>query len=192
MSYQGQLAAKVKKDAAERLSKHQIITKKIDGLYRQWWCGCPDSGCDWFYIVTWPGYMCYCGDMGDYVFQRVDDMVLFMRRSAMSFDYAAEKCIAHGSPIRKYCYEVFEDLLNDEEKLLEEEYEPEDQQGRRDKIADLRAQINEESHEHEAYMAISDSGLWDGCDFPSCEAFDFHFLWCLHAIDWFTKNVKDA
>jgi len=32
-----------------------------------------------FDLITWPGYLCYTGDMGTYVFRRLEDMFEFFR-----------------------------------------------------------------------------------------------------------------
>jgi hypothetical protein len=32
-----------------------------------------------FELLTWPGYLCYTGDMGTYVFSRIEDMFKFFR-----------------------------------------------------------------------------------------------------------------
>jgi len=32
-----------------------------------------------FSLITWPGYLCYTGDMGTYVFRRLEDMFEFFR-----------------------------------------------------------------------------------------------------------------
>lgn len=37
----------------------------------------PGTMCMHFDIITWPGYLCYTGDMGTYVFTRLRDMLTF-------------------------------------------------------------------------------------------------------------------
>lgn len=64
--------------------------------------GCGDKGFD---LVTWPGHLCYTGDMGTYVFSRLPDMFQFFRTDreyasrrgrelAVNFSYWAEKVLA--------------------------------------------------------------------------------------------------
>lgn len=188
LSYERKLEHGVAHDAAKRLASHVIETKRIEGLYRHWHCAKPGEWADSFGIVTWPGYLCYHGDMGDFVFQRTDDMVSFMRQSAMSFHYAAEKCVAFGSPIYEWRQEVFMQLLD--ERLGD--FDEDEQAEITEKIQEIKDAVGDEDCEHDAKLAISESDLWDGCDFPDCTAFTFRFLWALHAIKWFCDNVKDA
>lgn len=66
---------------------HQMIILRDDGLYRHIRFKRPDSGCMHFDLVTWPGYLSYCGDMGCYVFSRIDDMFGFFRTSKNDWNY---------------------------------------------------------------------------------------------------------
>lgn len=66
----------------KRVKHHRLTILHVDGLYRHLRFACPYQGSvDQFDLVTWPGSLCYCGDMGDYVFTRCDDMFSFFRRS---------------------------------------------------------------------------------------------------------------
>jgi hypothetical protein len=66
-----------------------------------------------FDIVTWPGSLCYTGDMGDFLFQRTADMIAFMRGACMSYSYAAEKCVAHDGRLKEFSEARFEEILRD-------------------------------------------------------------------------------
>jgi hypothetical protein len=57
--------------------EHVMTVLKDDGLYRHLRFARPDTYCYGFDIVTWPGYLAFVGDMGDYVFCRIKDMVNF-------------------------------------------------------------------------------------------------------------------
>jgi hypothetical protein len=63
------------KDVAD----HQMITLHDDGVYRHIRFKKPETGCMHFDLVTWPGYLAYSGDMGCYVFCRLQDMFEFFR-----------------------------------------------------------------------------------------------------------------
>ena len=78
------------------LKDHVITVKQMNGMHRHWRCQKPGSWNMGFDIITWPGSLCFTGDMGDYLFRRTEDMVAFMRGSCMSYSYAAEKCVAHA------------------------------------------------------------------------------------------------
>ncbi len=50
-----------------------------DGLYRHLRFRRPTTWAYGFDITTWPGYLCFSGDMGCYVFSRIPDMLEFFR-----------------------------------------------------------------------------------------------------------------
>lgn len=58
---------------------HKLTILRDDGLYRHIRMARPNSGYESFNIITWPGYLCYTGDMGTYVFTRIADMFEFFR-----------------------------------------------------------------------------------------------------------------
>lgn len=193
MSFADDRLSEVAIDADQRLRDHRIQVLRADGLYRHYRCRNSGSCIDGFDIVTWPGSLCYTGDMGDFLFQRTDDMVAFMGRACRSPSYAAEKCVASGHErVLGGVYEFRREVLVE---LLDEARE--EQRGSRHPERDLDAELDEilEAYDEcqspdDAYRAIHESRLWDGSDFPSCETFTFRFLWCLRAIGWFTNNLK--
>lgn len=63
------------KDVAE----HQIQIIKEDGVHRHIRFQKPGTMGMHFDFITWPGYLCYTGDMGTFVFSRLDDMFQFFR-----------------------------------------------------------------------------------------------------------------
>ncbi len=180
------------------LSRHQISVMHQDGLYRHYRCKQPGSWCMGFDVVTWPGSLCFTGDMGEYLFQRTDDMIAFMRGSCMSYSYAAEKCVAHKSPLKEWDEDLFREALNEITKDFKD-HDGKIVQVVRGKhetrqVADLIEEIERAYREYDspedAKKAMYESGLWDGCDLPSCETWTFHFLWCLYAIKWFCASVE--
>jgi len=191
--------SRVKGRIGNDLAEHTIVVKHSDGLYRHWRCQKPGTWNMGFDIITWPGSLCYTGDMGDYLFQRTPDMVSFMRGSCMSYSYAAEKCVAHDGRLKEFREELFEVALLDRLK------ESEDNGGTfrvmrgercvdesvADAIDDIRRAYSEYNTQNDAMKAMYESGLWDGADLPSCEDYTFHFLWCLHAIKWFTQQLSE-
>lgn len=190
--------AEVKLRIDKDLAEHVITVKHSDGLYRHYRCQRPGTWNMGFDIVTWPGSLCYTGDMGDYLFQRTDDMIAFMRRSCMSYSYAAEKCVAHDGRLKEFREELMEEILVERIKESADDggtFRVMRQGSYRDEsVADavekIRRQYSEYNSEFDATRAMYESGLWDGCDLPSCEVYTFHFLWCLHAIKWFCSKVE--
>jgi hypothetical protein len=81
----------------QEVAGHQMTVVRDDGIYRHVRFKRPDTICMHFDLITWPGYLCYSGDMGTYVFTRLRDMFDFFRRSqskdlfAIDMRYWAEK-----------------------------------------------------------------------------------------------------
>ncbi len=187
---------RVKERIVNDLKEHTVTVRHADGLYRHWRCQKPETWNMGFDIITWPGSLCYTGDMGDCLFQRTPDMVSFMRGSCMSYSYAAEKCVAHDGRLKEFREERFEEILAERLKESEDGTFRVMRRGKienesvADAIEEIRREYSEYSTPHDAMRAMHESGLWDGCDLPSCEDYTFHFLWCLHAIKWFTKKLE--
>lgn len=61
------------------VENHVMEVLHEDGLHRHLRFRDPGTMCMHFDLVTWPGYLCYTGDMGTYVFTRLADMFEFFR-----------------------------------------------------------------------------------------------------------------
>ena len=79
------------------VSGHQMNVLHEDGIYRHIRFRRPGDSCYWFDLVTIPGKLIYTGDMGTFVFARLEDMFEFFRTDR---EYAARKghelCINSG------------------------------------------------------------------------------------------------
>lgn len=64
---------------------HVLEVIRDDGVYRHIRLRKPHTSCYHFDLITWPGYLCYCGDMGTYVFERATDMFGFFRSHRRDF-----------------------------------------------------------------------------------------------------------
>ena len=81
------------------IAQHELQILRDDGLYRHLRCSRPETYCFGFDIVTWPGYLAYVGDMGSYVFSRVEDMFTFFggdTTRSIDYRYWAEKIQGGG------------------------------------------------------------------------------------------------
>ena len=61
------------------ISMHQMSVLRDDGVNRHIRFKTPGTNSMYFDIITWPGFLCYTGDMGTYVFRRLEDMFQFFR-----------------------------------------------------------------------------------------------------------------
>ena len=60
-------------------SRHVMTVLREDGIHRHIRFRRPGDSAYWFDLITWPGTLCIDGDMGTYVFRRLDDMFEFFR-----------------------------------------------------------------------------------------------------------------
>lgn len=177
-------ALEVKRRIVNDLAAHTITSIHSDGLHRHWRCQKPGTINLYFDVVTWPGFMCVTGDMGEWLFRRTDDMVEFMRSSCMSYGYAAEKCVAHRGELTEFCWDDMNEWLSGLEKEATEAGDSDTL----DKIEEVRQAYQCYELEHDVYKAIYESGLSD--DPPRCQNFTYRFLWILHAIKWFCEKAE--
>lgn len=61
------------------VAEHKMTVIRDDGVYRHVQFKKPGTRCYCFDLITWPGFLCYSGDMGTFVFQRLEDMFEFFR-----------------------------------------------------------------------------------------------------------------
>lgn len=61
------------------VSEHEMKVLLDSGVHRCLRFQKHGSSIAWFDIVTWPGFLAYTGDMGSFVFQRLNDMFTFFR-----------------------------------------------------------------------------------------------------------------
>lgn len=175
------------------VKNHVLKVKKDDGLYRHLLIQEPGTSCQHYNITTWPGYLCYSGDMGCFVFQRTDDMFSFFRRDVGSINapYLAEKLESadRRDGYKEWDQEAFEEAVNERLVVWLEDNRDADEDfiaEQKDKVAAL---INE-SNEHQAHAVAAlnnfdeDEGGVDFYDFweSYSDKYTNRFIWCCHAI----------
>lgn len=200
------------------VATHIMQPMRDDGVYRHIRFRRPDSMCMHFDLITWPGYICYCGDMGTFVFSRLDDMFQFFRTDRcddgqlrINLSYWSEKLRAvdgnrmNGSAMvfdeERYIQVVKEKLvtwMREECKNAEERRE-------------LREAVEEEllggglfndipGSAAEAVRMASDFSekigektyrfidFWD----HRLETYSYHFIWCCYALAWGIQKYDEA
>lgn len=149
-----------------------------------------------FELITWPGYLCVCGDMGTFVFSRIDDMFKFFRskneKLAINPGYWAEKCTAGKDALSEYQQEIFIRKINEWTDEWVEKLDPIDACLLRKTITD-EVLLYADSGEHEAMRAALDfefKGKRVFNDFWECSLRDwtFQFVWICYAIVWGIKQ----
>lgn len=188
------------KDAFDRFTKntehHEMTIIRAEGVNRHLRFRCAESSSYWFDIITWPGVLCINGDMGTYVFARLNDMFEFFsvesERHPINPGYWAEKLLA----VDKNCVitefdefefarilrEVMHDWL-DEEDIWTVEF-------------DIIDRVDYSTPREEAFALAAGFEL-DG-EYPfadiweyRCEKYTIHYLWCCFAITYAIRKFRE-
>lgn len=188
----------------KEVANHQMAILRDDGVNRHLRFRQPNTNMFMFEIITWPGYLCYSGDMGCYVFSRIDDMFEFFRTDrhhmpltdgntlAINPSYWGERLQAQsmfGEGFKKFS----DDLLREVVKRAYDDHIADANLSDEDK-ADLWQEIESqvldsaEDGEYAAHVALRDF---------SCHGFEFtdsweyrltdytwYFIWCCYALAW--------
>jgi hypothetical protein len=175
----------------ENVKDHVMTILKDDGLYRHIQFQRKDSRSLAFELVTWPDYLSYSGDMGNYVFCRTPDMFNFFTTKDINTYYWAEKVTAEsvfGNGIREFSVENFREniLQTIRENLNLEEGEPIPE----DALNEVRSLLHCED-EYECVATFREyqddpSSQFSFQDFwqCSCQEKTYYFIWCCYAIRW--------
>lgn len=187
------------------IAKHEMQVIRDDGVNRHIRFKRPGTMAMHFDVLTWPGYLCYTGDMGTYVFSRLLDMFEFFRRRESSEPYRmdvrywaekleAEDC-ADGS--RRWSEKQFEKEVRAyfERATCDEDEWP---QARKDALwAEIDEQVCTEASQGEAYAWAALSKFdHEGFRFDDwerdCKVWTHRFLWCCHALEWAIGTYDSA
>lgn len=199
------------------VESHVMEVIRDDGVYRHIRFREPGTMCMHFDLVTWPGSLCYTGDMGTYVFYRLHDMFEFFRRPphcrySIDMRYWAEKVQAGdksstGNGIKEFDGEKFRRVL-DEYRVrwmrdakrdgdLDKEQRRELWEEVQDEVIDRIDELGEDVA-RVAYEFSWRPGL-DGPRYHFDELWDHHFTeythrfaWCCFALSWAVQIYDKA
>jgi hypothetical protein len=177
------------------VAKHEMTVIRDDGVHRHIRFKQPDSSNMFFDLVTWPGFLCYSGDMGTYVFQRTQDMFGFFRKNGrlngIDHRYWAEKIeAADRTGVEKHSHDEFTRQINDWTDQQAEAEKPGDDEPERlvlwaEAYAELRAEVESEvlsadSNEVRCFDAANDfqhaGDAWQAFHGPDAK-FEFTDFW---------------
>ena len=184
----------------ECIEDHKIKIIKDDGIYRHVKFSKENSNVYSFELITWPGYLTICGDMGSYTFQRLEDMFMFFRcceelkegdfkdKLYINPCYWHEKLIGicRRSGAERFSESAFhENIKNYFETAFEGGEDATLKSDCWDAIVNELLD-GEYQNEFEAQMAVSNFQYMDFefTDFweYSSQDYTYHFIWCLYAI----------
>lgn len=118
-------------DFLRDVAGHVMTILRDDGVHRHVRFKESGTSCYHFDLITWPGYLCYTGDMGTFVFRRIEDMFEFFghdreyhasrgRTLAINLGYWGEKLVAvnangasSGGKAKEFDLEKFTRVINE-------------------------------------------------------------------------------
>ena len=174
----------------KEVAEHKLTVLRDDGIYRHLRFSNPRSSNMHFELVTWPNYLAYVGDVGSYVFSRLEDMFVFFRMKSGNLDqninpcYWGEKLQAHDhvDGYKKYSADLFrkriKDWLEDRELVS-----PELLEAVEDEVL-CHADEGEDAARRAAYDFKH--GDFEFTDFWETDLQEHtgRYLWCCYAITW--------
>ncbi len=195
-------------------ASHQMTVIRDDGCHRHIRFRRKESRSYWFDLITWPGALCIDGDMGTFVFRRLEDMFEFFRTDreyttrhgvqlAINPGYWSEKLQA---PKSRDAHEFSADIFRRLVKAAFDDYVAEGaidaEPGASHQLwAELEAEVLcvADDGEVRAYDAAREFSSLVAKDFNmhdcwewSCREYTYHFLWCCYAIAWGIKTYDDV
>ena len=196
-------------DTTERfeteIAEHELTVIRDDGEYRHLRFSRPNTRAMSFDLLTWPGHLCYTGDMGTYVFSRVRDMFEFFRSPKgdwrdINLGYWAEKALARdrdgvkefsGEKFAQNIWEALGESLEDLDLTAEQAAEIRD-----DVNLDVihQAESQGESAGIAAAMAFRYESIELFPDFWEVDStvYTHRYTWCCHAIVWGIAQYDSA
>lgn len=202
------------------VAEHEMTVIRDEGVHRHIRFRKPGTICMGFDLITWPGCLCYCGDMGTFVFQRLQDMFEFFRMDRRDFNYRKDRSIQINP---QYWAEKLEATNNSggHTEFSEELFK---QAVMGDLLSWLRNHRDETTKEErrELWEAVCDQVLGadgdsggyrmqaaahDFTHFVSKEAgefyfqdfwehrltdYTFHFIWCCYALAWGIQKYDES
>ena len=191
------MIGKAELEAIESFSQntkdHQMTVIKNDGLHRHLRLQKAGTGAYLFDIITWPGYLCFTGDMGTLVFKRLEDMFEFFRddKSRINPSYWAEK--VQAGVTKEYDKDHFEAYVQDRFSSMQEGLSQDDADELWEALQDDVISRNETEYgalEAARDFEFKDFRLTDFWEWD-LKSWTFHYIWACLAIVWAIKVFDD-
>lgn len=194
------------------VAEHQMTVVREDGLHRHLRFKKPGTMLEHFDLITWPGYLCITGDMGTYVFNRLDDMFQFFRSDrpslSINLNYWAEKLESadrHGE-VTRFCEERFNQaVLGDLICWLRNYRDCTTKDERRELWDAVVSEVlgadgdsggfRKQTAAHDFYHDVNDEvGTFCFQDFWEHNVTEYspRFVWCCYAIAWGVRQYDQS
>ncbi|MDR5887528.1 hypothetical protein [Vreelandella janggokensis] len=186
----------------DTITEHQLTVIHDEGLHRHLRCARPESNDRYFNITTWPGFLCISGDMGCYVFQRIEDMFKFFRDEELRINpgYWQEKLqagpsIAPEEITKEWQPEKFRSEITEWFEVATEDWDEEDKAEAWEAV-EIEV-LGEADNEHTAITAalefrFNDEEFFQDFWEVDCKKWKGHYLWCCYAIVWAIQQYDAA
>lgn len=201
----------------KEVDQHVMEVIRDDGLYRHIRFRRPGTMCMHFDLVTWPGYLAYSGDMGCYVFSRLDDMFEFFRTDRkysqregqqlyINLSYWSEKPQAvdgnrNSASAKEFSAEKFEQTVKDwlagwmRHRGLDKEGRRELRQLVEDSV--LACAHDGDVRAFDAAMNFSEEVGGQRFEFTDfwevdCTEYTHRFMWCCYALAWGIQQYDES
>lgn len=178
------------------VEKHEMEVLLDNGVYRHLRFKAPDTGNQLFHLVTFPGRLVYCGDMGSYLFERTTDMFGFFRRPdrGINLSYWAEKVDATDrcDGIKEFSLDRAKEIVKEIVKEQAEYLDANKKTKVDEELELLLDEIDMDANDLGDVMRVASdfnsdvidsdwfSDLWD-C---STQEYTYRFQWACYAIAW--------
>lgn len=192
---------------------HVLEVIRDDGVHRHLRFRKPGTMCMHFDLITWPGYLCYTGDMGTYVFQRLTDMFEFFRTDrnspwlkakgltlGINLSYWGEKLQAQDKcdgfkefDGKKFDAAVYRYLVS----WIKDHRDETTKQQRRDLWDEVESDVigadsdsggyRKRCAAHDFFHQVNgEVGRFEFQDFHeyNVESYSYRFMWCCYALAW--------
>ena len=186
------------------VAKHVMTIELDQECHRSIRFGVPGSSCMYFRLNTWPGHLAFSGDMGTFVFNRLEDMFRFFRQKPREDEkvpinegYWMEKCEAEdtrGQGLREFDPDLLKQYVKEAHHEHYENLRSPEARECWDEIKDqilgcdpnlVRVHDALNDFEHEGFT-FQDAWEWH-LTRPT-----FRMLWCLYAISWGIQQYDAA
>lgn len=153
-----------------------------------------NSNNGYFDIITWKGHLCFTGDMGSFLFSRINDMIEFFEGdNGVSPQYWHEKVLSEscfgggvkefdGDAFVKSVMEAKESFFDGDEIIDEDDAE----------AFDAVKRVGDEYDAVDFYRSFDIDGYELEGECLTFEAFTFHYLFACHAINFACNFYKKA
>ncbi len=188
------------------VKEHYIEIARDEGVYRHIVMSSGSYNTK-YHITTWPGYLCFSGDMGCFVFSRIEDMLQFFRqldnKLRINKPYWHEKLesVDRCSGSKEYSGDLFRKAIKEYYESWFEDENFGDENGELWEAieADVLCRSGDgESAMVEAVTAFSYEGFTfdDFFGGHSFQQYTYRFIWCLYAIVYaiqlYDKSAKSV